>query len=190
MTRARDAVITLLCLMILVPLMVLSTALAGFDSRHWSGISLSAMQLPWLDSSPRGSDTRPSNIDEVTDTLIAMEDHGWAEIYGGQDGRIYITTRRLSPSLFPDLGDRFDGDEVGVIYSPLMPEVSLDGPGDGSGTGTWWQRTDPLGTWVTLMFGFPWQLGTALLLTAIVWTLILRRRHSRRASAPQPTAAP
>jgi hypothetical protein len=30
------------------------------------------------------------------------------------------------------------------------------------------------------MFGFPWQLGTVLLLTAIVWAFVLRRRHKNR----------
>jgi hypothetical protein len=40
-----------------------------------------------------------------------------------------------------------------------------------------------LGTWVTLTFGFPWQLGTALLLTSIVWAFRVRRR--RRRTAPE-----
>ncbi|GAB3866119.1 hypothetical protein GCM10027610_117790 [Dactylosporangium cerinum] len=189
MTRARDAVITLLCLMVLVPLMVLSAAAAGLHPRHWSGIPLSAVDLPFADTSPRGADSRLPALDEVTDTLIAMKDHGWVEIYGGQDGRIYIVTTRLSPSALPDLGHRFDDETVGVIYSPLTPPMHLDGPGDDSTTETWWQRTDPLGTWVTLMFGFPWQLGIALLLTAVGWAFVLRRRRRRQASAPQPAVS-
>lgn len=36
MTRALDAVITLLCPMVLVPLMVPSAAAAGLRPRHWS----------------------------------------------------------------------------------------------------------------------------------------------------------
>jgi hypothetical protein len=189
MTRARDAAITLLCLMILVPLMVLSAAVAGLHPRHWSGITLSSVEVPFLDTRPRPADARPSALDEVTDALTAMNDHGWVESFGGEDGRIYIVTSRLSPSMLPDLGHRFDGGAVGVIYSPLAARTGLDEPGDGSTAGTSWQRADPLGTWVTLMFGFPWQLGAALLLTAVMWVLVLRRRRGRRASAPQPAAS-
>ncbi|MER7001686.1 hypothetical protein ABT297_01340 [Dactylosporangium sp. NPDC000555] len=174
--------------MILVPLLVLSTAVAGLNPRHRSGIPLSAVELPFLDR-PHSAGTRPPALDEVTDALITMKDTGWVEDFGGQDGRIYIVTTRLSPSPLPDLGHRFDGETVGVIYSPLASRSSLDKQGDDSTTETWWQRADPLGTWVTLMFGFPRQLAAALLLTVIVWAFVLRRRRRRPVPEPQPAAA-
>lgn len=193
MTRVRDAVITLICLMILVPLLVLSTAMAGLSPRHWSGVPLSSVRVLYLElhSLSGSGGTRPPVMDEVTDALITMEDSGWVTVIPGRDGRVYIETTRLSPSLLPDLGHRFGGETVGVVYSPFaqrsrLMDLPLDGRSDHSTTETWWQRTDPLGTWVTLMFGFPWQLGTALLLTAIVWAFVLRRRRIRPAPEPQP----
>jgi hypothetical protein len=186
MTRVRAVVITLTCLIILVPLLVLSTAAAGLSPRHWSGIPLSAVQLPFLETHPSSAETRPPVMDDVTDALTAMEYSGWLAVIPGQDGLVYIETTRLSPSLLPQLGHRFGGETVGVVYSPLATPARADGPGNSSATETWWQRTDPPGTWVTLMFGFPWQLGTALLLTAIVWTFVLRRRRRRPARQPQP----
>ena len=104
-------------------------------------------------------------------------------VIGGPDGRVYIETSRLSPSLLPELGRRFGGETVGVIYSPLAQRFHL--AGSGSTTETWWQRMDPLGTWVTLMFGFPWQLGTGVLLTALVLAFAVRRRR-QPARGPQP----
>jgi hypothetical protein len=180
MTRVRDAGITLICLVILVPLLVLSTAVAGLHPRHWSGIPLSTVELPFLHNRPHSAGTRPAAQDEVTNALVTMKDPGWFEDFGGQDGRIYIMTSALSPSLLPGLGHRFDGETVGVIDSPLAGRSGAAEQGGDSITETWWQRTDPLGTWVTLMFGFPWQLGTVLLLTAIVWAFVLRRRHKNR----------
>jgi hypothetical protein len=183
--RVRDGVITVVWLMILTPLLVLSMAIVGLSPRHWSGVPLSAVDLLVIDTNPHWGGTRPPVMDDVTDTLSTMEYNGWVAVIGGQDGRVYIETSRLSPSLFPELGRRFrfGGGTVGVIYSPLTQPVQLLGPG--SNTETWWQRMDPLGTWVTLMFGFPWQLGTVVLLTVTVWAFVVRRRR-QTARGPQP----
>ena len=169
--------------MILPPLLVMSMAIVGLSPRHWSGVALSAVDLLVIDTNPHWGGTRPPAMDDVTDALSTMEDNGWVAVIGGQDGRVYVETSQLSPSLFPELGRRFGGETVGVIYSPLAQRATLLGPG--SNTETWWQRTDPLGTWVTLMFGFPWQLGTVVLLTALVWAFVVRRRRqTARGSQP------
>lgn len=183
-TRVRDAVFTLICLMILVPLLVLATVVAGFSPPHWSGIPLSGVTLPFLEIRPPSGDIRPPAMDEVTDVLMTMEPNGWwLAVLPGRDGLVYIEATRLGPSLLTDLGHRFDRETVGVVYSPLAQRPRALGSGNSSNTETWWQRTDPLGTWVTLTFGFPWQLGTALLLTSIVWAFRVRRR--RRRTAPE-----
>src|SRR5262249_28971528 len=145
MTRVRDAVITLICLTILVPLLVLSTAVAGLSPRHWSGIPLSAVKLPLLQAHPISGGTRTPAVDEVTDELIANKDSGAIAVIPGRDGRVYIETARLSPSLLPHLGHRFGSETVGVIYNPFPPRSAPAAPGDSS-VETWWQRTDPPGT--------------------------------------------
>ena len=184
MTRVRDAISTLICFMILVPVLVLSTAAVGLKPRHWSGVALSTVRLPLFHQSLSGG-TRPPVMDEVTDALVAMNDDGWVSVIPGRDGRVHVETTRLHSSLLSDLGRRFGGDTVGVVYSPLAQRPSLDMTSHPSAAETW-QRMDPLGTWVTLTFGFPWQLGTALLLTAIWWAHVLRRRRSGPAPVPQP----
>ncbi|WP_144120999.1 hypothetical protein [Catellatospora sichuanensis] len=182
MTRVRDAVITVLCVAVLTPLLVLVTSAAGIGPRHWSGVPLSGVQLPFLESGPISSGTRPAALDEVTDALIAMDHRGWTAVYTGTDGLVHVEVTRLNHALLRDLGGDYGGDTVGLVYSPLTPPMWPGGPGDGTpAVETTWQRTDPVGTWVTLLIGFPWQLGSVLLLTAIAWALVLRRRRVRRA---------
>lgn len=186
MIRVRDGIITLVCLVIVTPLLVVSMAIVGLNPRHWSGVPLSAVDLLVLDTNPHWGGTRPPVMDDITDALSTMEDNGWVAVIGGQDGRVYVETSRLSPSLFFELGRRFGGETVGVIYSPFAQRATLLGPG--SNTETWWQRMDPLGTWVTLMFGFPWQLGTVVLLIALALAVVVRRRRTK-ARGPEPVGA-
>ena len=40
-------------------------------------------------------------MDEVTDALTTMKKSGWISVIPGRDGRIYIETTRLNPSLLP-----------------------------------------------------------------------------------------
>ena len=126
---------------------------------------------------PLPGDSPPPEMDAVTDQLTRMADEGWQAVLPAPDGRLNIEVTRLSPTLFPALGNHFDGDKVGVVYGPLVPQIS---------TGVippepMWQRTDPPGTWLTLMVGFPVPLGAALLLTAVVWADIIGRRRITRA---------
>ncbi|MEU7820911.1 hypothetical protein [Catellatospora sp. NPDC049133] len=181
MIRVRDAVLAALCVAVLTPLLVLSTAAAGFGPRHWSGVPLTGVALPLLDARPTSSATRVAALDAITDELIATQYRGWTALYTGADGRVQIETTRLSAALFRELGDRFGGDTVGLVYTPMTPPMYPGGPDGGHTVETTWQRTDPVSSWLTLLVGFPWQLGTALLLTAAGWALVLRRR--RRAVA-------
>ncbi|MFD0599070.1 hypothetical protein ACFQZ4_47815 [Catellatospora coxensis] len=107
-----------------------------------------------------------------------MEYGGWTAVYAGADGLVHVETTRLSSSLFRELGSRFGGDTVGLVYAPTTPPMFPGGPDGGHRVETTWQRTDPVGSWSTLLIGFPWQLGTVLLLTAIGWAFVVRRRRS------------
>jgi hypothetical protein len=49
-----------------------------------------------------------------------------------------------------------------------------------------WSRADPMGTWFTLLTGFPWYLGTVLLLAAAVWIRLLRRSRGTARTAGRP----
>lgn len=182
MLRVRDAAITVLCVAVLTPLLVLATAAAGLGPRHWSGVPLSGLELPFLDSYAGASGARPWALDEVTDELIAMKYTGWISVYGAEGGVVRVETTRLDSSLFGALGSRFGGDTVGVVYSPLTPAGMPGGRGDNRAAETAWQRTDPIGTWITLLVGFPWQLGAVLVLTALTWALLVRRRRTRPAA--------
>ena len=172
----RNAVITVLCVAVLTPLLVLTTAAAGFGPRHWSGVPLSGLDLPLLDSYTGANGAQPTALDGVTDELIAMRYTGWISVYGAEGGVVRVETTRLDSSLFRALGSRFGGDTVGVVYSPLTPPSMPAGMDDSRAVETAWQRTDPVGTWITLLVGFPWQLGAVLLLTALAWAAAVRRR--------------
>ncbi|MEV4411875.1 hypothetical protein [Catellatospora sp. NPDC049609] len=182
MNRVVRAAATVILLAILVPLLVLSSAAVGPAPRHWSGVSLSGWELPLVDARPRQEPgtVRAPHLDAVTDRLIARGDGGWQAVVPLHDGSVYVETTRLDPSLFAELGRDFGGDRVSVVYAPLAPQVSPDG-GGGVPAQTLWQRTDPLVTWATLMFGFPWQLGAALLLTAVAYVVAARARRRRAA---------
>jgi hypothetical protein len=184
MTRVRDAVLAVLCVAVLTPLLVLSAAAAGFSPRHWSGVPLAGVQLPLLDAGPASSGTRPTALDAVTDELVAMEYRSWTAVYAGAEGLVHVGTTRLSSSLFREFGSRFGGDTVGVVYTPTTPPTFPGGADGGHGPETTWRRTDPVGTWFTLLTGFPWQLGTVLLLTAIGWALAVRRRRRAATTGP------
>jgi hypothetical protein len=176
--RVRDGVLTLACLAVLTPVLVLGMAAVGLAPRHWSGVPLGGVELPFIDLNPYHGGTRPDHLDAVTDALAATEEPGWVAVVGGSDGRVYVEVTQLNSAMFTLLGDRFGDDAVGLIYSPFTPPVHLDNA-DPASAETWWQRTDPPGTWVTLLFGFPWAIAAGLVLTVLGWTLIVRRRRSK-----------
>ena len=180
--RVRDGVLTLACLAVVIPVLVLGAAAVGLAPRHWSGVPLGGVELPFVDLNPYHGGTRPDHLDAVTDALVSTEDAGWVAVVGGSDGRVYVEVTRLNAAMFTLLGDRFGGDAVGLIYSPFTPPAYLD-TADPASAETWWQRTDPLGTWVTLLGGFPGPIAAGLVLAALGWTLIVRRRRSKATSS-------
>ncbi|WP_144126607.1 hypothetical protein [Catellatospora sichuanensis] len=188
MSRFFRAVVTVIVLSLAVPILVLASAAAGLAPRHWSGIPLSGWEVPYLDAKPRQKPgtVRPPHLDSVADEVFSWRDSTLVAMAPLHDGSVYIQTTRLTPSLLAELGRRFDGDKVSVVYSPFYVLPSLaggDGGGDRVRIGSRWERADPLGTWVTLMFGFPWQLGVALLLTAFVYVAVPRLRRRSRDTA-------
>lgn len=185
LVRLRDLALTVLTLVIVIPVLAVGAAVTGLDPRHWSGVSLSALDLPFVDLNPYHGGSRPPVMDEVTDALSATErDSGWLMVLGDHDGRVYVKSTRLSNTLFAELGHQFGGNTVGVIYAPMDRRLQLAGVGyESGGDESLWQRTDPIGTWTTLLFGFPSALGAAAVLTTFVWTLLLRRRLKRTRSA-------
>lgn len=183
MRRLAHATITFICLAFLVPLLVLTSAILGLQPRHWSGIPLADVQLPRIRPVVHWDDARNPQQDEVADGLVAIPYGGWRVVGPGTDGLVHIKTTRISPSLFPGLGSQFSGDNVGVVYSPLEKRPQLAKDVVDPYRETWWQRTDPLGSWITLAYGFPWQLGLGLLLSAGAWLIILRRRKQRAKTA-------
>ena len=64
--------------------------------------------------------------------------------------------------------------------SPLEPIAYLDGPPPNAPSQ--WSRADPVGTWFTLLTGFPWYLGTVLAVVAL-WSVLQARRSRRPATA-------
>jgi hypothetical protein len=178
--RVRDGALTLVCLGVLIPVLVLGAAAVGLAPRHWSGIPLGGVKLPIVSLNPAGHGPRPSHMNEVTDAV--RTDSAAVRVSGGSDGRSYVGVTRLNSTVFTVLGDRFSGDAVGVIYSPLEPVAYIDSP-PSEGAAWWWQRTDPLGTWFTLVVGFPWAIAAGLVLASLTWALIVLRRRRKAASS-------
>jgi hypothetical protein len=179
--RLRDVALTVLGLAVVIPVLVVLGAVAGLAPRHWSGVSLSALDIPFADLSPYHGGSRPPVMDDVTDALIAMQpDSGWVRTIGDGDGRVYVATTRLGNNMFVDLGNRFGGGTVGVIYAPMDQRPALYEPGfESADDASAWQRTDPVSTWITLLFGFPVALGVGVVLAALGWTALLLRRRRR-----------
>jgi hypothetical protein len=183
MRRLVYTTITLFCLAILVPVLVIACAAFGLQPRHWSGITLADVQLPRLRPVVHWDDARNPRQDEVADALGTIPYGGWQTVGPGTDGLVHIKTTRISPYLFPGLGQRFSGDDVGVVYSPLEKRAQLATGSVDPYRETWWQRTDPVGSWITLAAGFPGQLALGLLLAACAWRIILRQRKPGKKTA-------
>lgn len=177
MRRFLRVIITLICLAVLVPSLVLASAMLGLQPRHWSGIALADVELEFSNSElgRNGTSARDSERGKVTDQVVLLRrSSGWM-VSEDAKGPVYVRTSSLTPPLFSRLGERFTGDEVAVIFSPNLPQLHQDiDSGDHDRVG-FWEFTDPPGTWTTLMFGFPWHLGTGLLLTAAAWAVVIRR---------------
>jgi hypothetical protein len=102
-----------------------------------------------------------------------------------EHNRVLVGTRRPNHDLFSVAASRF-GDTVAVVHTPLRPEAYLDGPPPDPSS--WWSLADPPRTWLTLATGFPWYLGTAVLVVAVLW--VGPRLPGRRRDAPVDASPP
>jgi hypothetical protein len=128
---------------------------------------------------------------ELTDLMHRATDLSPHGVYmtgvDAEGNRVLVGTRRLSPDLFT-AASRY-GDAVAVVYAPFTPEMYLDGPPPNQPS--WWTRTDPLGSWLALLTGFPWYAGGLVVLVAALWTVPwLARRHRRRVDTATLVASP
>jgi hypothetical protein len=128
---------------------------------------------------PYRIERRPHSVRELTDVMHAATD---LSPYGvsmtaidAPGNRVVVHTRRLGHDLFAAVASRF-GDTVVIGYEPFTPESYLDGPPPNPPS--WWSRTDPPGTWLTLLVGFPWYLGAVVVIVVALWTVpsLTRRR--------------
>ena len=114
------------------------------------------------------------DMDEITSWV------GYGVLMSSVDAehnRAVLTTTRLSHGFFASLAGRY-GDAAEIRYSPTMApgstqEIVIGAPE----RSVIENRKDPLGSWFTLATGFPWYLGTALVLGAAWWLLPLVRRR-------------
>jgi hypothetical protein len=131
-------------------------------------------------ASPYRIERRPHSSRELTAVMDAATD---LSRYGAsmtsidaEHNRVLVSTRRLNRDLFTAAASRF-GDTVAVVHAPFDPEVYLDGPPPNPPS--WWSLADPPRTWFTLATGFPWYVGTVVLVVAIlrVGPMLPRRRR-------------
>jgi hypothetical protein len=89
--------------------------------------------------------------------------------------RVVLHVDRLGHPLFAELARGFGGEKVAVVAAPFAPLVYIgERPADEP---SWWSRSDPPGTWLTLATGFPWYLASSMAVAALFWLMLLLRRH-------------
>jgi hypothetical protein len=130
-------------------------------------------------------ETRPHSANELQ--VVQDEIRSWIG-YGvmmstvdPEHNRVVFTTTRLSHDFFAGLAGRY-GDAAEIRYSPTMPVASTADIEIGAPARPVIEnRKDPLGSWFTLATGFPWYVGTALVVGTAVWflPLVLRTRRPR-----------
>jgi hypothetical protein len=180
--------ITLLAIAIGLPIVVIGAADLGLDPMHWSGARLSGVALspisrqkcPPGSASVQGRKYGEADLQAVSDRVIG--DHldpifmGWVDPC---HDRYEVTVCRLDHTSLAAIS-RY-GDAVAVrldSYCPLFTDL-VAGPDTYTPPG-WWTRADPVGTWFTLVTGFPLYLGGVLAVLAAWWALALRRYRRRR----------
>jgi len=105
-------------------------------------------------------------MDEITDwtgegVLMSSVD--------SEHGRVVFTTTRLSHGFFVSVASRY-GDAAEISYAPTMAAAStLELVIGAPARPVVENRKDPLGSWFTLATGFPWYLGTSLVVGTAVW---------------------
>jgi hypothetical protein len=142
-------------------------------------------------ASPYRIERRPHSSRELTAVMHAatgLSPYGVFMTYvDAEHNRVLVSTRRLDPDLFSAAAARF-GDTVAVVQAPFQPETYLDEPPPNPPS--WWSRADPPRTWFTLTAGFPWYLGTAALVVAVLWLapMLPRRRRVAPVDASSPAS--
>jgi hypothetical protein len=209
---------TLLAILVGVPVLVIAAADLHLDPRHWSGTRLSGVNLsaitfqecPPSAYSVPGRTRSQADMDAARDAVEAgiTRDNLEAVFQGGLDPchdryevQVYYLDHRTLTAL-----SRY-GDAVAVRLNPYVSgHAVLDAagptPGEGAVIGTavpyrvlpyWLSHQDPVGTWFTLLTGFPLYLASVLAILAAWWALAIRRHLRRRralASEATPDAAP
>jgi hypothetical protein len=121
---------------------------------------------------------------ELTETMDGViPDPSGAAVMSSTDARgdrVELTVTRLDHSVLARIGGH--GGAVAARLSPLQPLAYLDGPPPNPPSQ--WSRADPVGTWFTLLTGFPWYLGTVLAVVAVGWVVVRARRPGRDVRSP------
>jgi hypothetical protein len=145
-------------------------------------LPLSGQKCPPGSASVAGRTYSEADLQAVSDRVIADRIGpifmGWVDPC---HDRYEVTASRLDHTTLAAIS-RY-GDAVAVrldSYSPLAT-IGVAGP-DTYTPPSWWTRADPVGTWFTLVTGFPLYLGGVLAVLAAWWALAIRR-HRRRGVA-------
>ena len=133
------------------------------------------------------TELRPHSAPElrkIMDEITTWTGHGvMMSSVDAEHDRVVFTTTKVSHGFFASLAKTY-GDAAEIGYAPNTPVASTsmlvigaapERPMVGS-------RIDPVGSWFTLATGFPWYLGTALVVGTVVWFVpgLLRGVRTRR----------
>jgi hypothetical protein len=186
MRRIWPPVLGAIGVLVILPFAVLVGAASGVPTTHWSGVSLGGVALlPAMgsigQSGPDLDAARMAHLERVMHDAVPLPGHDDVVMtyISFRRGQVVVGTSSLSHGLFGDLSRRY-GDDVTVSYEPWAQPMSLLEAG-GARPPSWFSRHEPLATWFTLVTGFPWYLGAAVLLEAAA--LVLWRRRRRPAQA-------
>jgi hypothetical protein len=195
---------TLVAILVGVPVLVIGAADLGLEPRHWSGTRLSGVDL----SATSGQECPPRSV-SMRGTKYASADleamgvgimrerldpvvEGWVDPC---HDRYQIVVVRLDHSTLAALS-RY-GDAVAVRLNPFMgrgaPTAAFGEAPVNQSAGLdrilpfWLSHEDPVGTWFTLLTGFPWYLGGGLAAVAAWWVFAVRRSRRGGRAAPHTT---
>lgn len=182
-------VIGLLVLAVLVPVLVVAGAAVGLSPRYWTGTQLVAVRLTaGLSSTPphtaEGRTYSSTELDALRDSLTVPDLPKGVYMWGPNYDRrqIIFTTSSLTHGGLAFSHNRY-GDRAAVEWTPLSGMPSMEGSPPAPSA---WSQTNPIGTWCTLVTGFPAYLAAGVLLTAGGWLLVRRLRRKRPATTPSP----
>jgi len=194
---------TLVVILLWVPVLVIAAAHAGRDPRHWSGTRLSYVRLGAYDASCSGFISDPkakhtqADLDAVSGRVLG--EHLDSVHMTGPDpchDRLEVMVPSLDHATLFALSKY--GDALAVRLDPywsccdeLQAAVPTSTKADANvAAGSyrilpfWLSHEDPVGTWFTLLTGFPLYLGSVVGALAAWWALAVVRYRRR----PQPAA--